>query len=480
MSKIVKYLKMSVLAAIIICLFIGVTILLTSSKYGISSLSDSEVVASDLSNSQIDIHHNFVIDDNPVTKGETQISVNRPNDSGIDVFRGSFLVPLDGNLTGLHSQNGVIESTKLGDNRYTYTLDLNDSTSQFSLVYTYKFESLLMEHTERLKTHRITTGLKGEQSLKLHSDSYVNSVVEDGNYEAKIENDEISIESDERIDIQVVVGRPDYTIDGISVFDEQQVMIEHINPSDLRSIQNIASKIMGFEAPDRHPIVFQSDEKFENRSGYSVQRVGGLYEAGVSKIPASTFDRNQGLSVTAHEFAHSKNDQVGEFPRWFDEGSAMYLQTAVARQYNELYVPPFAQDYQYPQNCVDRQIEGCKLYSSSSSYDDLETYLENPNLGDNWSRNTFFKYEINDLYLKYAVGSRMEQDSLRGFYRKIIENGSKGDEINTDLLLEVPNDNSIYPCKDSNSNTEDLKNCVDKYGDYSPSTDSMITDVLQL
>lgn len=471
-----KLMKMSLISLVVISVVILGTVLLTSPKYGMGLLTDNTVGASQLSDSEMQIHHNFQIVNKSTTVGQTRVSVRKP-DMDIDEFRGSFYLPSDGEIRQFKSDYGNVSVDRINDGYYKATLDLNESRSRFSFVYSYDINSLTMEHTEDLRTHTINTGMDGEQTAKIYANMDVDSVVEHGSYNTDIEGNEVTVSSDGNINIQVVTGESDYEVSGVSIYDEANVTSEYIEVANLRRMETILHKTMGFEDPEiSHPIVLQEDDDF-NSNKHTDSRVGGLYQSGVSKIPESTFVRDQGLSVIAHELVHSKNDQVGSVPRWFDEGSAMYLQSIVADEFDELYVPPFSQEYGHPEGCLETRANGCTVYSSSSDADDLYRYLQDPSLEDAWTENRSFAYDLADLYTRYTVKSEFDQNSLEPYYESILSNENGSKDITSDELLEVAGHNGLEPCQNSKSSTENVRECIDSYNDYSPKPDSMIADV---
>lgn len=476
MSRIKKLIKMSLISLVVISVVILGTILLTSPKYGVGLLTDNKVDASQLSNSEMQIHHNFQIINKSTTVGQTRVSVRKP-DMNIDEFRGRFYLPSEGEIRQFKSDYGSVTVDKMDQGYYEATLDLNESKSRFSFVYSYDFSSLTMKHTEDLQTHTINTGIDGEQTAEIHSNMNVDSVVEHGSHSTDIEGNEVTVSSDGDINLQVVTGEPDYEVSGVSIYDEANVTPEHIEVADLRRMQTILHKTMGFEDPQiSHPIVLQKDGNF-NSNKHTDSRVGGLYQSGVSKIPESTFEREQGMSVIAHEVVHSKNDQIGSLPRWFDEGSAMYLQSITADEFDELYVPPFSQEHEHPDGCLQRRTSGCTVYSSSNDADNLYHYLQDPSLEDSWRENRSFAYDLSDLYIRYTVKSEFKENSLEPFYQSILPNEDKSQDISSDELLEVGGHSGVEPCRNNKGSTENVKECIDSYNDYSPKPSSMIADV---
>lgn len=457
-----KYLQLLILAIMVLTTVVGGSIIISSEEYGLGLFGETDITMSEISDPNMMAHHNFWIGYNNST-GQTRVTVRTEEDVGS--FEGQFSIPLDGNMENVESTHGEVNYDRDND-IYKLDIELNEPKSSFSFVYNYNLDTIDEQYGDEIEVHSIETRFDGSQEIRVQSERPINSIVPEQQLDYNITDNISNIQSDETASMRVIIGEPDYNIDGLAIYDESDIIGKDVKIEDMESMYHTTSSTVGFEATDiNHPILLQDDDEFNIEVDIDAE-VGGIYNKGVSRIPKSTFDNNQGLSVTSHELVHSKNDQIGDIPRWFDEGVAMYVQSIVANQNDELYIPPFVQEYEYPNNCRNENTDDCRIYSSPNSVDQLREYLEDPQFEYyNWQSNISFKYETSDLYTRYFVSNNINGDTFENLYQELLEKNinlrNEGD-VNS-AIFNLIGDDTVLPCQSFENTNDDLNDCIEEY-----------------
>jgi hypothetical protein len=387
------------------------------------------------------------------------------------------------------SEGATVDSVSVPDGTASYTVengvadleaDLNRASRGTLFRINQTFNATYESLSQSVQAVRVTAPASNDSraSLRVRTAGDVISATAQTSSAYSIEgNRTVVARGNGTIQLVIVFGNPAIETNNYAFINDGAG--ERFDESAFRNTSadyQITRDVLGYErAKMKVPVVIQTDEKF-NSSGEI-----GREQAGIAYIPVSEANNGGSFHKTlAHETTHVLNNYITwGFPRWFEEGSAQYVEAVVADYHGTVYVEPFNEEQYYPEYCSYQRSDECLIYSSGTSPGDLYEYMRTNSTFMNeqiWADDSLFKYSFSDLFTRSVVVEGYDGTSLNPIYDELRRDslrlrGQSGGSLAAEAVLSEMGRSEVRVCdqqlqqQDRELTERNIQTCIESYYD---------------
>jgi hypothetical protein len=367
-------------------------------------------------------------------------------------------LPEDARVTSVKNAFGESLSYEEDGEKVNFEVDTSSGGSENVRIEYVVEDGVVAKYGDLTIVEMDFAGYGGDTTAEITADETILSASHPSGFSSTMTKRGVVYEGEGSATARVAVG-DEGEYDRYAVFGG-----EDINLSEADNLYSIIPRAFGFEASAyKHPVVFLSDQEYDQAAdGWSD---GQHRPSGVIMLRRSVDDVTE---TVLHETAHAYNAEALSWtnsnPRWFEEGTATYVQFLADRTRGKARPLLFASD----RTDMDRETDG--LYSELNvevgqkrfgTAEQLLGYYDGTEFMRTWSpsagsgdRNRF-GYIFSELVVRSyveengATALHETYDNLRDLSRRDV-----AQQEPTDVVLDAMNarDDVLRPCATGSRN----------------------------
>lgn len=425
--------------------------------------------------SPVDTSYDIVVNDSGVA--QTNVKIRQVSEQPVYTkFNNPTRIPDSALIQSVSSTADTTSYSKDGD-IVKLTGEYEKPEDSVFFMMDYQYDAVYEKLSKNVTAVQIKTSDRAsrEVGLRINTSKPIISVTSQTETSYTVDNQTVVARGNGSVHLTIVYGNPEIQTENYAFIDGgSSTFVSEINTKSVHNEYQIARGVLGFErAEHKVPVVIQPDSEFDTTSENGRERAGIVY------IPDSVAsDKSVFYKTLAHETTHALNNQIsGNFPTWFEEGTAEHVEAVDADYRGSVYVRPFVEEQYYPSGCQSAKQQ-CLIYYSGTSYEELHNYLSSQETFMNdarWSDSrTSFRYSFSALFIDAVVTNEYNNSSMSELYDSLrddtlrLRNNSYQDQIGTHIL-NLLNKESVSVCegylssRNLSVSTETVRDCVEYY-----------------
>jgi len=367
-------------------------------------------------------------------------------------------LPEDARVTSVKNAFGESLSYEADGDKVNFEVDTSSGGSESVRIEYVVEDTVVAEYGDLTIVEMDFAGYGGDTTARITADETILSATHPSGFSSTVTKRGVVYEGEGSATVRVAVGN-EGGYDRYAAFGSRD-----LNLSEADELYSIVPRAFGFEASAyKHPVVFLSNQEYNQAADRWSD--GQHRPSGVIMLRSSADDVTE---TVLHETAHAYNAEALSWansnPRWFEEGTATYVQFLADRARSKERPPLFAGD----RTDMDHETDG--LYSELNVevgqeglgtaeqllgyYDGTEFMRTWSPSADNGDRNRF-GYIFSELVVRSyveengATALHETYDNLRNLSRRDV-----AQQEPTDVLLDAmgARDDVLRPCATGSRN----------------------------